>query len=129
MIFEEAMVAYLLENVDLALLISNRLHEDVLPQEPTLPAVVWQRISNLRFYSQSGPSGLARPRVQFACWSTTKLEAIRVANAVLAALDGFSGLMSTVEVGAAFNEGEGDYYDPVTGMRRVLLDFEIYHKE
>ena len=129
MIIEQALITYLLADAGLSLLIGDRLHDDVLPQSPTLPAVVWQRISTPRFHSHSGPSGLAFPRFQFACWSTTRLEAIRTANALRACMDGFSGIISGVDVGAVFAEDEIDSYDPETGLRRVLLDLKIYHKE
>lgn len=126
---EIELVAYLLADKGLALLIGNRLHDDVLPQSPTLPAVVWQRISTTRFHSQDGPSKLARPRFQFSCWATARLESIQVANALREALDGFSGMMNTQEAPAIFNEDERDDVDSETGLRRVMLDFFIWHKE
>jgi hypothetical protein len=126
---EIELVAYLLADAGLSLLIGNRLYDDILPQSPTLPAVVWQRIDTTRFHSQSGPSKLAKPRFQFSCWAITRLESIQVSAALRDALDGFRGLMNTQEVPAVFNEEERDDIDPETGLRRVMLDFFIWHKE
>ena len=126
---EKELVGYLLADAGLALMIGDRLHDMVLPQSPTLPAVVWQRISTTRVHSQSGASRLARPRFQFTCWATTTLAAIQVAGALREALDGYGGRMGMVENVAIFGEGENAGLDPETGLRNVALDFFIWHSE
>ena len=126
---EEGLVTFLLADTGLTLLIGNRLHDDVLPQSPTVPAVVWQRISTPREYSHSGSSHLAMPRFQFACWAKTRLEAIQLANTLRAALEAHNGAMGAETVYAAYSENELAGYDAETGLRREIVDYRIDHKE
>lgn len=126
---EQGLVTYLLLDAGLIAIIGNRLHDDVLPQSPTVPALVWQRISTPREYSHSGSSHLAMPRFQFSCWATTRLGAINLANALKGALDAYSGAMGSETVYAAYLENELGSYDGETGLRREILDYRIDHKE
>lgn len=126
---EEGLIVYLLANAGMSAKIGNRLHELVLPQQPTMPAVVWQRISGPREHTHSGPSQLAHPRFQFACWDKTLLGAIQTAEVLRAALNGYTGAMGSEESYAVFLLDDHDPYDPETGLRRRIADYRIWHKE
>lgn len=126
---EQGLITFLLEDPVLNALIGNRLHPLTLPQTPTLPAIVWQRISGPREHSHSGPSQLAHPRFQFACWSKNLLEAIQVAEALRIRLDGYSGAMGNETAYAVFILDDHDMYDPETGLPRRIVDYRIWHKE
>jgi hypothetical protein len=52
-----------------------------------------------------------------------------VAEALRAALDGYSGSMGEETSYAVFIEDERDTYDPETGLMRVIVDYTIWHKE
>lgn len=126
---EQGLVTYLLANAGLTALIGNRLHDLVLPQSATVPAVVWQLISNPPEQTHSGPSQLAHPRYQFACWAKTTLEAAQTARALRLALNGYTGMMGSEETYATFLLDSHDFFDPETGLRRRIADYRIWHKE
>lgn len=126
---EEGLIPFILADAGLSALIGTRLHDDVLPQSPTLPALVWQRISTPREYSQSGSSHYAMPRFQFACWANTRLETLQVADALRTALEAYKGAMGSEIVYGIFVENELSGYDPDTGLRRQIVDYRIDHKE
>lgn len=126
---EANLIRFLLERPDMQAVVGTRIHDLVLPQEPTLPAIVWQKISGTHEHSHDGPSHLAHPRIQFACWAKTLLEAIQVADALQRALDGFSGSMQGQDAYAIFILNEQDFFDPETGLRRRIVDYELWHYE
>jgi uncharacterized protein DUF3168 len=126
---EQGLVTYLLANPGLSALIGNRLHEKVLPQNPTVPAIVWQLISDPHEQTHSGPSELAHPRFQFACWAKTTLEAVQVARALRLALNGYAGAMGAEETFGSFLLDQHDFPDPETGLTRRIADYRIWHKE
>ena len=49
-------------------LISTRCYPTLMPQAPTLPAVVYQRISGTETY---GNTSVRDARYQVSCWATT----------------------------------------------------------
>jgi len=126
---EQGLVTFLLADAGLAALIADRLHDDVLPQKPTVPALVWQRISTPREHSHSGSSHYATPRFQFSCWAKTRLGAIQLANTLRSALDAYQGTMGSELVYGSFSENELSGFDAETGLRRQIIDFRIDHKE
>lgn len=129
MIIEEAIVAYLTTYSGLSALISTRLYPLRLPENPTYPAVTYQRISGPRVQSHSGPSGLAFPRFQFDCYGTSYLGSKAVEKQVRAALEGYKGTMGMVNVSSALSQDDRDFYDPNTRIWRVSIDFIIGHEE
>jgi len=132
MIIEEALYAYLTNYAELTALVGDRIYPVILPQNTTLPAVTFQRISGIREYSQSGPSGLAHPRFQFSCWAEKYEEAKAVAEQIRLALEGYKGMMGGsdgVRVDAIYVEDDHDIYDPETKEYHVALDAIIWHEE
>lgn len=114
--------------------VATRLYPNILPQNPTLPAIVYQRIATTRVNSLSGPSGLATPRFQFTCWATTYGGAKVVAEALRAALDGYTGAAGAYAISDAILEDDGDIYEPSIGLEEkeawgIRLDYIIWHPE
>lgn len=112
-----------------------RIYPQVLPSNPTYPAVTYERISALRYRSITGLSGYARPRLRYHCWSTSYDGAKALAHELIGALDGFAGLVGNIKVGAVSTESETDLYDDaaepgaVDGVHRVVVDFLVGHQE
>lgn len=123
---EEELTSWLQANIAL---VANRVYPMKLPQNPTLPAITYQKISGLRVQSHDGPSGLAYPRFQVSCWGESYSDAKQVAEEVRQDLDGYQGLMGVVQVGAALLQNEIDFYIPETGYYHVPVDFIIWHDE
>lgn len=138
---EEGLVTYLLARTGLTALVSNRIYFEIVPQpdsgDEVYPAVTYQIISFPRVVSHQGASGLAYPRVQIGCWARTKIAVLPVRNAVIDALDGFTGLFGTVQVGACLKMDERDmssvsYASPELRQARIYgrsIDFQIWHNE
>lgn len=107
----------------------GRIHPLVLPQNTDLPAVTFQRISGPRVRSLSGPGGKARPRIQLDAWANTYTEAQALATQLRQALDGYKGLMGTVQVDNVSLATDWDRNDPNREIKGVSMDFMFSHVE
>jgi len=130
---EEGLYARLSGTAGVTALVSTRIYPMAIPQDITLPAIAYQRISGLRIPEHDGPSGLATGRVQFTCQGTSYSSAKAVATAVRAALDCYSGAITvgagSVTVESCFLQNEYDGFELETESRTVRLDFLIMYKE
>ena len=100
-----------------------------LPQGPTLPALVYQRIDTRRLHDLDGPDGLPRPRVQITAWASSVGAAWALADAVRGRLDGYRGAWGDVTIGSCLCAGELDLDDPETGRAGVAQDYLIQFVE
>lgn len=131
---EEAIKKILIDG-DPGAMVSNRVYPTALPQNPTLPAIVYQKIDAPRYHSHSGASGLASPRFQFRTWSTTYGEAKRIANAIRTEIDGKSFPEYTLDDGKKIDiqsvllEDETDDFDENSKHYSTRLDFVVWHAE
>jgi len=123
---EQSLETYLKNYADLTALVGTRIYPAKLPQNFTPPAITYSRISSSRYYSHSGPSGLARPRFQLSCWAEHYGEAKQVAEQVRAALEAWP---ATKTVQAAFVVNELDGYEPETKLYHVPVDVIFWHNE
>lgn len=126
---EAELRTYTLAGATVAGLVGTRMHARMLPQTPTLPAVVYQRIDTRRQHDLAGPDGLPRARMQVTCWGETPAVAYSVADAVRKRLDGVKGTWGTVAIGACLCVGERDLDDSEANRSGVALDFMIQFQE
>lgn len=98
-----------------AALIGTRCYPLRLPQKPTFPAVVYQRVSSS---GQIGTTDRRTPRLQLSCWATTYAGARALAVQVRAALEEYAD--ATIRMGRVVNEI--DDFDETTELQRVILD-------
>ncbi len=96
-------------------LIGTRCYPLRLPQKPTLPAIVYQRISSS---PQIGTTDRRGTRFQFSCWASTYAGAKALAAQVRAALENHAD--TTVRMGRVVNEI--DDFDETVELQRVILD-------
>ena len=129
MTLETALRTYTLADAAVAALAGTRMYSRSLPQTPTLPAIVYQRIDTRRLHDMDGPDGLPRPRIQLTCWATTPAAAAELAAATRERLDGFRGAWGDVQIGSCLCVGERDLDDPAVGRVGVALDYMIQHRE
>lgn len=129
MTLEEGLRTYTLAGSAVAALVGTRMYPRMLPQTPTLPALVYQRIDTRRLHDLAGPDGLPRPRMQVTCWAPLPLSASGLAAAVRQRLDGYRGAMGTVSVESCLLVGERDVTDTEAGRYGVALDFMIQYQE
>lgn len=119
---ETEIYAYLSSNNAITALVGNRIYPLILPQNYTLPAITYTKISGQRVNAKDGQTGLANPRFQFSCWAKTYLEAKKVADVVRIAMNVFPN-------GTTYMQDEQDFYEPDTGLYHVPVDFIIWHNE
>lgn len=109
--------------------ITTQVHPLRIPQDKEPPAITYQRVDGPRERSQSGPSGLAHPRIQLNCWGSNYTEAKRLAEKVRYALDGFRGDMAGRYVSQCRVEDDRDDFESATERERVIVDVIIWHRE
>ena len=128
MSIETALYSYLASYAGLTALIGDRIYPLVIPEQASLPAIAYQRISTRFTYSHDGDSELDRPRFQFSCVAATAKAAREVRDQVVAALSAYSGDMQGVNVGVSFIENEMDGYEPQpTDAYAMRVDALIWH--
>jgi len=128
---EEALYYHLSHTAGVTALVSTRIYPLVAPQDAARPYLVYQRISTPRVRSHSGPSGLAHPRFQITGVAASYSAARGLANAVRAALDGYSGAMGSAPgvQTAAFVDNENDGYSDGIPAYIFRLDVILWHQE
>lgn len=115
MSFEEGLRSFLLADPAVAALIDTRLRPVVLRKNDELSAATYQLVSGNRVRSLSGPSGRAEPRFQIDGWGRRPSDARTLADAIIARLDGYSGLMGTVQVDSVVFEDWRDLFEELPG--------------
>lgn len=105
----------------LTALVSTRIHPQVMPQDETLPAVVYQRIVGTRVETmdQSG-SGVYRVVFQITAWSTTSVETWSVADQIEAAIDAAS--FNSIQLSTRAD------YDADTKLFGVSSDYSMWYR-
>lgn len=128
---ESALRTYILAGTAVADLVGTRMYPGKMPQEPTLPLLVYQRVSGPREHDMNGAAGIANPRIQIDAWATTYAGTKALATAVRKRLDGYSGDTGSpaVNVIVAMLLNDRDFYDAETELWRVSMDFEVMHHE
>lgn len=132
MTVETALYNYLSGFAGLVALVSTRIYPLILPQTPTLPAVVYQQVSGPRIHAMGDDPGITSPRYQFSCWDDDHAGAAAVAQQIRLAFENYSGLMGgaggVTVYHASVENMSSEYYDEAK-LYRVLVEVIIYHGE
>lgn len=126
---EEAIYSRLTAASAVTALVSTRIYPNKIPQEATLPAVAYQRISARRVKAHAAPTGLARVRVQVTCVARTYSEVKGLAVVVRKALEGVIGTVGGLAVQGSWLETDADEYGDAEGLHSVRQDFMFWHTE
>ena len=129
MAVEEALWSVVTGDDAVKALIGARLFPLVIPEDATLPAAAYQRISGPRMLAHDGPTGLAMGRFQFTATATTYAAAKGVIGAIRECLDGYQGTVDGEEIEVAAVEGEYDGYGQIATYATVRLDTFVVYKE
>jgi len=113
----------------LTALISTRIYPMILPQNPTYPAVTYQRTDGVRESGMTTEHGMAHPGIQIDSWDKTYAGAKAVATQVRGALQRWSSEAADPIVLDCFLESDGDNYEPDTGAYHVQQSWTIWHRE
>ena len=109
-----------------AALVGDRVFTEVLPQAPTVPAVVFAQVAGDEDVALDGPTGVGSRRVQIDAWAKSRAEATALALAVRAALAGHSGAAAGFEVHGVFLLTERWDFEPETSLYRTSQDYEVW---
>lgn len=129
MTLEEGLYSHLVNDSGVAALVSTRVYPLLVPQDTTLPAIAYQRISGPRDHTHSGASGLALARMQVSCLGNSYGQAKQVSEAVRAALDGLRGSLGAVSADAVFLDNERDEWSTAFEEAVVQQDYLIWYQE
>lgn len=128
---EESIIGALLADMSVKAVISNRVFPVSRPQGTALPAITVFRVDGAPLQADEGPVGLEPVRMQIDCWAKTYSDAKTAARAVIAALNGFDGIMGASTVPLIELDAERDM--PREGgtnaaeyLFRVSLDFQVW---
>lgn len=132
MILTGDLYSFLTRDTGIAALVVARCYPTSLPQAPTFPALTYEQVDAVRVRAVYGPAGKVRRRITVNSWALTQSAVWELAEAVRAALDGFSGTMGSSEIGSTILETEIPFFEDeagVVGIHRVMQDYQIGHKE
>lgn len=102
--------------------VSARIYPLVMPQNPTLPAITYQRVSGGQVNDLSGYSNLENPHISIFCWATRYDECKELADDVHDAMDSATAFKATL-----FSDLDG--FDPETELYVVSQDFSCWNRE
>ena len=125
---EELLFRHLTRNQALVALVDNRIYPLVLPQNPTIPAIAYQRISTQMVLDRDD-AHLQRPRFQFDCYDRRAIQAWRLADALEEALAALKGQDGDPRIDCTLLDGRTDLFDPDTNLYRVSIDAFIWFEK
>jgi hypothetical protein len=105
-----------------------RLYPDTLAEGATLPALTYQLISSHTEHSLDGTNQtLFWDRVQVDVWATLASDRINLSAALIAALDGLTGMLVNTELCVILWDNSIDTFEPERLQYRRTLDFRVIH--
>lgn len=110
-------------NSGVSTLVGSRVYPLLLPQEPTYPAISYQRISNT---GQDGSSDRKESRWQFDCWGTTYAASVSLSAAVKTALEEYHDADQTPGIAWSRVVNELDDYDDEVDVFRIIVDVILH---
>jgi hypothetical protein len=128
MSIEAGVVARLAAVSAITTLVGTRTYADILPDNTTHPAIVYQLISTIPFDSNlATDGGIFQSRVQFTCIADTKAVSISLSEALKTAFTRFTGTASDVTIIDSRLENILDQaYDLETGQTARIVDYMFY---
>ena len=113
-------------NAALAALVGNRIHPVQLPQNATLPAITYTRISRKPTQHRSNPRATHnRQRVQFDIWAGSYDSTEQVRAALFDAMAQIQGGNPRIDV--ALVQDDRDAFESDPGRWRGIVDYMITH--
>jgi len=126
MSLSEAIFSRLSTYVGIAERIGTRSYPDRLPQNPILPANVFQVISTEKIHAGGADLAITRSRVQVDSYGLTYDESRYLGQQVRGALQRYRGTEGTTEVRASFLDSNEDMSMDETGIWRTSQDFMVW---
>lgn len=112
----------------LSALTNARCYPLTLPQNATLPALSYFRVSTVRHSAMGSDCGLVTARFQVSVWADSFSSVRAVANQVRSALQRWSTTSGTV-IQDIFYLNETDLHEPQVEGYHTACDFEVHYEE
>lgn len=125
--FEIELRNHLINHAGLNALINGRVYPGRLPDPPTLPALVYTRVSTVSVSAYDGPLAEVEARFQIDAWGERQSDVRQVAEQIRLALLGFNGDMGGIGTQIPRQTNDLDSYETETGLYRVITEFLIWH--
>jgi len=109
---EQTLYSTLKNDAGVSALVGTRIYPLLLPQNPTYPAITYQRISTRPVMTRTG-NGLDFVRMQIDCYADSYSGVKALAAAVEAALS------------TDYELGKTDFYDDTLEIFRVSMDYQF----
>ena len=126
---EAAIYSILSTDLDIIALVGTRIYPLVLPQDATLPAITYARVSTERESAFVTDPGLSTARIQVDIWGISALSVMAVSEEVRSALHRYRGTIASVQIDESHIDNEILMYEPETEIYHIVLDFMILHLE
>ena len=127
---EEAIYSILSGDSGIAAVVSTRIYPVTLPQQATLPAIAFTRISTGRSLHHSGTGQIAESSFQISCFSTNVKSAKSLAALVRAKLHNYVGTVGSDVIQRTEVVDEGpDLWEPDLMEYQIPLEVVFSHKE
>lgn len=99
-----------------------------LPKDEALPSWTYITVWDGTSYTLQGPETASARRVQIDCYGSTAADAINLANAIYAVLNGYRGKPAngTTNIQGCFHINSMDYFDPDSRTFRRMLEFNVW---
>lgn len=111
-------------------LTSTRIYNLQLPQETTMPAIVFQRITTSRdLIAHSGALGLAEAIVQISLYAETVASVRALSEAVRVLFHVYKGTQNSVEIILSRLINEVDLFESELEIYHVVMDFQVKFRE
>jgi hypothetical protein len=120
-IIDEAIRTILTNDTEVKSFVGSMIYPMQLPLDCALPAISIHKPSNP--YKQITGS----PRFQISCWAEDYLQVQQLSKAVEAALEGFSGVVSGIEIIRIIPIEAPDQYEDLPGVYHIPYDFKVIY--
>lgn len=126
---EDAIRNVLLNDVDLAALVSTRVHTDHLPQNPTFPAITVQNLTSDIYGDNQGNWELEKTPLQIDVWAADSISRAIVSEALRLAISGYTGEPLGVKIRGVEIQSRRNFYQPEVDNYRKIHRVICWHKE
>lgn len=129
MAIEDAVSTILQEDVGVSALVVKRITPMVAPESPVYPCIVYLFVSETVPNAMGKTTDLVRRRLQVDCWGDTPTDAQTLADAVITALDRYSGTAASIVIQDIYRLGVNDIFDFEARKFKRAVDFDVVFEE
>jgi len=123
---EQGLYTLLAATSTIAAMVGTRIYPLILPEASVLPALTYQVVGG-HSSATFDTAGMTRLRMQFDCWGADYLDAITLRVALIAALNGYQGLLSDgTNLQNAQQLQNVDFFDHEARYYRAMTEFYLY---